>query len=220
MVNQQKSGSNFIGYLKSSIVILLFLLSFLLPYIGFLAIILMWFLTKWPKWLKMILTIIPILLITVSTLLAYSYLFFARPFKVSGNAMSPTYKNDVYLATKLYHPNQDTLQRGDIIILQSPQNPSQDLIERVIGLPGEAILLQNGDVYINGQKLDESKYLSSDTKTTGGAFLGDGQTITVPSKQYFVLGDNRLNSSDSRQWGFAPDANLISKISFCYWNCK
>lgn len=207
-------------YLKSTIVILLFLLSFVFPFIGFVAIILMWFLTKWPKWLKMILTIIPILLITVSTLLAYSYLFFARPFKINGNAMSPTYKNGAYLATKLYHPNKDTLQRGDVIILQSPQNPNQDLIKRVIGLPGEAILLQNGDVYINGQKLDESKYLSPDTKTAGGTFLGDGPTITVPLKQYFVLGDNRLDSSDSRKWGFVPEADLISKIAFCYWSCK
>lgn len=205
---------------KSAVVILLFILSFVLPYIGFVAIILMWFITKWPKWLKIMLTVIPILLITVGTLLASSYLFFARPFKVSGNAMNPTYKNGAYLVTKIYHQNQDILQRGDVFILKSPQNLNQNLVKRIIGLPGETLLLQNGDVYINGQKLDESKYLSSDTKTTGGAFLGDGQTIMVPPKQYFVLGDNRLNSTDSRQLGFVQEANLISKVSFCYWNCK
>lgn len=205
---------------KTTVVILLFLLSFILSYVGFVAIILMWFLTKWPKWLKIVLTIIPILLIVISTLLATSYLFFARPFKVSGNAMSPTYKNGTYLLTKIYHQNQDTLQRGDVFILQSPQNPNQDLIKRVIGLPGETILLQNGDVYINGQKLNESKYLSSDIKTTGDDFLSEGQTVTVSLKQYFVLGDNRLNSTDSRQLGFVPEANLISKVSFCYWNCR
>ncbi len=134
--------------------------------------------------------------------------------------MSPTYKNGTYLATKLYLQKKDTLQRGDIIIFKSPQNPNQDLIKRVIGLPGEPVFLQNGAVYINGQSLDESKYLSSDTKTTGSTFLSDGQTITVPYKQYLVLGDNRLHSTDSRQWGFVPEANLISKVSFCYWNCK
>lgn len=148
------------------------------------------------------------------------YLNFARPFQVSGNAMSPTYKSGAYLSTSVYRKKQDSLQRGDVIIFKSLQSANVNFIKRIVALPGETVILEDGNLYINGQRLDESKYLNPATKTYGGTFLKDGQTVTVPSGQYFVLSDNRLGTSDSRQWGSVSEENIISKVSFCYWNCK
>jgi signal peptidase I len=78
-------------------------------------------------------------------------------------------------------------------------------------------MLKNGDVYLNGNLLDESAYLKPDVKTYGGSFLKDGQTITVPPGQYFVMGDNRIYSSDSREWGFVKQDEVIGKSFFVYW---
>lgn len=122
--------------------------------------------------------------------------------------------------TKVVRPNNIVVERDDVIIFKSPKNPEVEYIKRVIGLPGETVMLKSGEVYINGKKLDESKYLSPGVQTYAGAFLAEGQTQTIPAGQYFTLGDNRPHSSDSREWGFVPQENIISKASFCYWNCS
>ncbi len=134
--------------------------------------------------------------------------------------MIPTYKHGTYLMADIYNPQKDQIHKGDTIVLKPPIDPEKSFIKRVIALPGETVMLNSGDVYINGQKLDESAYIASDIKTYGGTFLRDTQVLTVPDGQYLVLGDNRPYSSDSREWGFLPEENIVGKISFCYWNCK
>src|SRR6185437_12695086 len=89
--------------------------------------------------------------------------------------------------------------------------------KRVIGTPGDTVMLQDGDVYLNGKKLDQSAYLKSTVKTYGGSFLKDGETITVPPDEYFVMGDNRPYSSDSREWGFVKRSAFIGESLFIYW---
>jgi signal peptidase I len=102
-------------------------------------------------------------------------------------------------------------------VFQAPVDHEKDYIKRVIGLPGDSVMVEDGHVYINGTLLNESTYLSSDVVTNSGAFLHEGQSVTVPSEEYIVMGDNRPHSSDSREWGFVKKDELIGKSFFVYW---
>ena len=99
--------------------------------------------------------------------------------------------------------------RGDIIVFRSPGSADKDFIKRVIGLPGETVKIQDGRVFINGIELDEPYVTHHATY--------DLDSQKVPSDSYFVLGDNRPNSSDSHVWGFVPADNLVGKAWFAYW---
>ena len=144
------------------------------------------------------------------------YEFIARPFQIAGQSMSPNYKNGQYYLTSIIH--QDTkISRGDVVIYKDSAQ-DKDFIKRVIGLPGDSVMLQKGDVYLNGEKLDEP-YVNG-TKTYGSQFLKDDATVVVPADSYFMMGDNRSYSEDSRSEGFVPRVSLISKVTTCYHNCN
>lgn len=148
------------------------------------------------------------------------YLFIAQPFQIVGVAMAPNYVNGQYfIANKLAYKTTEPA-RSDVIIFKAPKNPEKDYIKRIIGLPRETISISKGDVYVNGNKLDESAYIKAGVKTYAQSFLHEGQSVTVPEKQYFVLGDNRPFSSDSRDFGFVPEENIIGTMYFCYLNCE
>jgi signal peptidase I len=100
------------------------------------------------------------------------------------------------------------MQLGDIIIFHYPQNPREDYIKRVIGLPGYIVKIAEGKVFINGYELDEH-YLAASP-------IYEGEWV-VPADALFVLGDNRNQSSDSHSWGFVPEENLIGKALLVYW---
>src|SRR5258708_441034 len=119
------------------------------------------------------------------------YMFLFRPFQVNGESMFPNFYDREYVLTNLISLRFSQLVRGDVIVFQAPPDPTKDFIKRVIGIPGDSVVLRNGDVYVNNQKLDESSYLSSEVKTYGGYFLKEGVEITVPDDSLFVLGDNR-----------------------------
>ena len=131
--------------------------------------------------------------------------------------MYPTFKNGEYVLTNLIVLHTNGVQRGDVLVFKAPPEPDKDYIKRVIGLPGDVVLLKNGFVYLNGKKLDESAYLHSDVRTYGGSFLKDGEPYTVPEGNYIVFGDNRPFSSDSREWGLLPTNMIIGKSMFVYW---
>jgi len=145
------------------------------------------------------------------------YAFLFRPFQVNGRSMFPNYQDGEYILTNLISLRFEPLKRGDVIVFQAPPDAEKDYIKRVIGLPGEKVMIKGGYVYINGAKLDESSYLASDVMTSQGSFLTEAKTITVPQDNYFVMGDNRPESSDSRAWGFVPKQKLIGKSFFVYW---
>lgn len=154
------------------------------------------------------------------------YLFIASPNQVKGDAMSPTLKNNDYIMTyrlayKNAHPS-----RGDIILFNSEKSVSSgpvyapvQYIKRVIGLPGETIMFWNGRVYINNEILNEP-YLPPATKTGvfPGSFLTEGKPYTIPEGTYFVLGDNRTRSSDSREFGVIKPGDIIGKYWFTYYH--
>lgn len=145
------------------------------------------------------------------------YFVIARPFQVSGDSMFPTYKDHEYIFTNIIGLKIGHLNRGDVIVFKAPIDPTKDFIKRVIGLPGDTVELRDGYVYVNGNKLPEDAYLNSDIRTTGGAYLANNVVKQIPKGQVFVLGDNRPNSSDSREWGLLQESAIIGKSFFVYW---
>jgi signal peptidase I len=104
-------------------------------------------------------------------------------------------------------------RRGDVVVFRAPLQPDADYIKRIIGLPGESVVIRNGQVFIDGQRLDEP-YI--DFPATYEFPPGD-QPLTVPDSSYFVLGDNRPDSSDSHLGWFVPADNLIGRAWLRYW---
>lgn len=166
-------------------------------------------------WLFLVDTIQSILIAAAIFLVIYIFLF--RPFQVSGESMFPNFHDKEYVLTNLITLRFGPPARGDVIVFKAPPDPEKDFIKRVVGLPGNTIMVNNGNVYVNGAPYDESSYLNPSVKTYGGTFLKDNDTITVPDNEYFVMGDNRPYSSDSREWGFVPAGNIIGKSIFVYW---
>jgi len=143
------------------------------------------------------------------------YLFIMTPHEVVGNSMHPTYKNgEMLMANKVLYKFKEPT-RGDVIIFK--YSDTQDFIKRIIGLPGETVMLKDGKLYINGNLLDESTYLSSIIYTNGGDYLKEGETITIPEGRYFVCGDNRPHSSDSRMFGPIDSKDIKGKAWIVYF---
>lgn len=143
------------------------------------------------------------------------YLFIMTPHEVVGNSMHPTYKNGEFLmANKISYRVSDP-KRGDVIIFKF--SDTQDFIKRVIGIPGDEVMIKDGKMYINGELLNESNYLSSSVITNGGEYLHEGQSITIEDGKYFVCGDNRTNSSDSRVFGPIEKEAIKGKAWIVYF---
>lgn len=143
------------------------------------------------------------------------YLFIMTPHEVVGNSMHPTYKNgEMLMANKVLYRIKKPA-RGDVIIFKYTE--TQDFIKRIIGLPGETVMLKDGKLYINGNMLNESNYLSSSIYTNGGEYLKEGETITVPEGRFFVCGDNRPHSSDSRMFGPIDSNDIKGKAWIVYF---
>lgn len=143
------------------------------------------------------------------------YLFIMTPHEVIGRSMDPTYHDGEYLmANKILYDIVDP-KRGDVIIFKYSE--TQDFIKRVIGLPGETVGLQDGRIYINGKVLDESGYLDDAIYTSGSDYLHEGETITLGEDEYFVCGDNRPHSSDSRTFGPITKEQIKAKAWLVYY---
>lgn len=109
-----------------------------------------------------------------------------------------------------------TIHRGDIVALWSPESAGTRLVKRVIGLPGETLEVRHRFVYINGYKLDEPYAVHIDPREIDRR--DNFGPVSIPADRFFMMGDNRDNSNDSRFWGFAPRENLIGRPLFVYWS--
>ena len=118
----------------------------------------------------------------------------------------------------------DPIRRGDVVVFKYPEEPERDFIKRVIGLPGETLELRQKKVYINGRPLDEPyvHFLLPPSTADQEVATYDVRErygpVTVPADQYFVMGDNRDNSQDSRYWGFLPRSYVKGKALMVYWS--
>jgi signal peptidase I len=126
-----------------------------------------------------------------------------QPFQISGHAMAPTLLDKQYI---IIDTNDKNFSRGDIIVFKYPKDPSSYFVKRIIGLPGETIEIKNEQIFIDKRALDERGYLLTDVKTYGPA----GE-IKVGADEYYVLGDNRTASSDSRIWGNLTKELIVGK---------
>lgn len=130
-------------------------------------------------------------------------------FRIEGHSMEANLHHGQFLIVNklVYYLNPP--ERGDVIVFHSPGNPRKDFIKRVVGLPGEEVEIVDGQVFINGVRLEET-YISRDgTRSWGPEVVGEFE--------YFVLGDYRSNSSDSRSWGMLDGNAIIGKAWISYW---
>jgi len=128
--------------------------------------------------------------------------------RVDGYSMTPTLQNGEYILVNKLAYKTGQPHRGDIVVFVFPVDPHEDLIKRVIGLPGERVAIHNGTVTIDGVQINEP-YIAA-------APLYDGEWV-VSEGQLFVLGDNRNESKDSHQWGLLPVENVVGKAVLIYW---
>lgn len=144
--------------------------------------------------------------------------FFVQPVVVEGTSMLPQlHDGERLLVNKLvYYRIQSVswghIERGDIVVFWFPNDPDKSYVKRVIGLPGETVELKNGRVLVDGKELNED-YLDKEYTQT----MPPPMTKKVEEHHYFVMGDNRDNSSDSRYWGLVPEKYIYGKAFFRYW---
>lgn len=161
------------------------------------------------------LDIIQIVFFAVAIFL-FTYLLVLQPHKIKGESMTPNFQNGQFLLTEKVSYRFGFPQRGDVVVFKAPPDYREEFIKRIIGLPGEKVLLRNGHFYINGQQLTE-EYISPTVLTQPGGFLQEGREVTVPENSLFVVGDNRGGSHDSRNFGFITRDKITGKAWVSYW---
>jgi signal peptidase I len=142
--------------------------------------------------------------------------FIYQPVKVEGTSMEPGLSDNerIFINKFTYKLKLGDVRRGDTVVFWYPADTSKSYIKRVIGLPGDRIRIIHGQVYVNGSPLVED-YVAGSSRDSGT--WADGHEVPVPHGDYFVLGDHRNSSSDSRAWGWVPRENIYGKAVFVYW---
>ncbi len=149
------------------------------------------------------------------------YLFFVQPHQVNGQSMVPNFQNGEYLLTDKVSYKFGLPKRGDVVVFHAPDGANCptgtgcDFIKRVIATPGETVELRDNIIVVNGQPLPES-YLPSDFVTEPGDYSRN-RTVIMEDGEYFLVGDNRSHSSDSRAWGPVPIDRIVGRAFLVYW---
>ena len=142
---------------------------------------------------------------------AFIILFLYQPVKVEGTSMLPGLEDQERIFINKFVYRFEAIERGDVVVFRYPRDPSKSYIKRVIGLPGERVLIERGQVYVNGQAVPEG-YVP-------GEYLDrhSYRAVVVPESCYYVLGDHRSLSSDSREFGPVESKYIYGKAVFVYW---
>ncbi|MCL4391978.1 signal peptidase I [Patescibacteria group bacterium] len=140
--------------------------------------------------------------------------FVAQPFLVSGSSMVPTFQNGDYLLVDELTYHFRTPERGEVIVLRYPKDPAEYFIKRVIGLPGETVTIKDGRVMVT----DQSEHLVLNEPYIDQPMnVSQNFTETLGSNEYFVMGDNRNYSYDSRSWGPVPSSDIVGVVRLRLW---
>jgi signal peptidase I len=156
--------------------------------------------------------------ILVVSVLMLMLVFVAQPVVVDGSSMLPTlHEGERLIVNKLIYYKFESvswghINRGDVVVFWFPKDPDKSYVKRVIGLPEDTVEIRNGIVYVNGQVMHEL-YLDANYNQAAG----NHSPQKVEKHHYFVMGDNRDNSSDSRYWGLVPEKYIYGKVFFRYW---
>ena len=144
------------------------------------------------------------------------YFFVGQLLEVTGDSMYPNFHDKEQIVAEKLSIKFKELKRGEIVIFEHPMEKDRLLIKRVIGLPGETIKIENGYVFINNKQLEE-KYLPEGTTTEGQNFLKEDIEHQIPNNSYVMMGDNRIKSTDSREWGYVSKDLVVGRGIFVYY---
>ena len=155
-------------------------------------------------------TVLEIIETIVMTVLIFAAVrLLVQNFRIEGNSMEPNLHDGQYLIIEKVSYALSSPSRGDVIVFHYPNNPKRDFIKRIIGLPGETVEVRQGQLFVNGTLMEEPYKPDEGTYSWGPAIVGPDE--------YFVLGDNRNNSSDSHSWGMLPRSLIIGRAWLSYW---
>lgn len=153
---------------------------------------------------------VKVVVVSLAIILPIRY-FLIQPFYVEGASMEPTFTEHEYLIIDEISYRFNEPQRGEVVVFRNPQNTRQFYIKRLIGLPGERVKVVGGEVFINGNKIFET-YIASENRQADSY-----PEISLEKDEYFVMGDNRANSLDSRYIGPVSDRHLIGRVWVRGW---
>lgn len=155
-------------------------------------------------------------IVFIGSLFIVTYLFILQPNQIRGASMEPTFYSGEYILTSKITYKFRPIQRGDVVVFQSPKNPDIDYIKRIIGLPGDSLMIKEGKLYVNDVVIDEL-YISAKSTLWDNGYLKEGIPIQIPKDEIFVMGDNRPRSSDSREFGPVHIDTIIGQVFFRYF---
>jgi len=150
-------------------------------------------------------------LIIATAIAGFIILFLYQPVKVEGNSMQPNLEDQERIFINKFVYRLEAIARGDVVVFRYPRDPSKSYIKRVVGVPGDRVRVAAGRVYLNGQALQED-YVSLDETD-----LRSYPEVTVPAGAYYVMGDHRTMSNDSREFGPVSERYIYGKAVFVYW---
>lgn len=138
-------------------------------------------------------------------------IFVVQPVKVEGTSMQPQLSDQDRIFVNRFIYRFKEIGRGDVVVFWYPKDRSKSFIKRIIGVPGDSVEIRRGTVFINGELIEEP-YLKREFRD-----FQSYKKVIVPDGKYFVLGDHRNSSNDSRSWGFVDEPLIYGKAIFSYW---
>ena len=168
------------------------------------------------KFFVFIWEIVKIVAISLAIIIPIRY-YLVQPFFVRGASMEPNFDNGEYLVVDELSYRLREPGRGEVIVFKFPKDPSQYYIKRIIGLPKETVEIKNNQVIIYNQEFKDGEVLNESVYSVNGQHIWGNVKMNLGEDEYFVLGDNRGASSDSRQWGSLPQKYIIGRVWLRAW---
>ncbi|MFZ5559526.1 MAG: signal peptidase I, partial [Patescibacteria group bacterium] len=167
-------------------------------------------------WLNFCWEILKIVIISLAIIIPIRY-FLIQPFFVKGASMEPNFLDGDYLIINEISYRFEEPERGDVVIFRYPLDPSEFFIKRIVGLPGEIVKIEDGKVVIYNKEVSDKNIILDESGYLDNIYTPGSLEITLKDNEYFVLGDNRRASSDSRKWGPVPRKYIIGEAWLRAW---